>query len=152
MKWDYHREYQCSYHKFKIKTTHRAQLVCSLQEPITVNCSLFYLWIPLQASWQVKWDGPKGRTLEGNIQINHSICNNVLAGVASPEEIIHLDILSTLDFLEVLRINWMKNVLPNSMEMKPELLLVLKQNFNQKSATIEHKCRKEHILIITEIQ
>lgn len=49
---------------------------CSLQKPITVKCSLSYLWIPLPASWQVKWEGYKGRTSEGNILINYSICNN----------------------------------------------------------------------------
>lgn len=41
---------------------------CQLQPVLLVN--------PIKAPWQVKWKGPKGRTLEGNILINNSICSN----------------------------------------------------------------------------
>lgn len=41
---------------------------CQLQPVLLVN--------PIKAPWQVKWKGPKGRTLEGNILINYSICSN----------------------------------------------------------------------------
>lgn len=78
--------------KEKCNTEHAVFQHCSLPKPITVKCSLSYLRIPLQASWQVKWEGSKGRTSEvkwqvkweeskgrtseGNILINYSICNN----------------------------------------------------------------------------
>lgn len=77
-----------------------ARLVSSLQEPITVNWSLSSFWIPLQFSWQVKWDRPKGRTQEGNTLINYTICNNALAWMVSAEEIIHRVIVSTLGIRE----------------------------------------------------
>lgn len=63
-----------------------------LPKPITVKRSLSNLWILLQASWQVKREGYKGRTSEvkwqtkwerskrmtseRNILINYWICNN----------------------------------------------------------------------------
>lgn len=63
-----------------------------LPKPIRVKCSQSNLWILLQASWQVKGEGYKGRTSkvkwqvkwerskrrtsERNMLINYWICNN----------------------------------------------------------------------------